>query len=257
MDQNLLGKPFVVTGATSGIGFSAAQALAGQGASVIGTGRSIERSHQAQIQINRFNPDNPSIYLTGDLSLQSQVRALAESIQELLLQSGKNYLDGLVNNAGTFSNWQNLSPEGFETQWAVNHLAPFLLTLKLIPLLKAAPYARIITVNSGSHSGTHLNWEDIQLHRHYEGLRAYSQTKLANILFTCALNTRLAGCSTVRAFAVDPGLVKTDIGLKGTSILVQRFWKVRRAMGIPPEMPARGIVSMLEKPASFSSSENY
>ncbi len=90
-----------------------------------------------------------------------------------------------------------------------------------------------------------LNWSDIQLRRRYNGLRAYNQTKLANVLFTAELNRRLGAASRVRAFAADPGLVKTDIGLKGTPGLVKWIWERRRADGIPPEEAARGIVFLL------------
>jgi len=94
-----------------------------------------------------------------------------------------------------------------------------------------------------------LDWSDIQLRRRYNGLRAYSQTKLANVLFTAELNRRLGATSSVRAFAADPGLVKTDIGLKGMPRLVQWIWQQRRAGGISPEAAAQGIVFLLGEPS--------
>ena len=185
------------------------------------------------------------VFCTADLTLQSEVRRLAGEIRRITSAAGHAALDGLVNNAGTFTYWLTLTAEGFETQWALNHLAPFLLTRELLPLLEAAPTARVVTVSSGSHYHTRLNWSDIQLRHHYNGLLAYKQAKLANVLFTAELNRRLAPTSPVAAFAADPGLVNTEIGLKGTPGLVRWIWQRRRAGGIPPAEAARGIVFLL------------
>jgi NAD(P)-dependent dehydrogenase (short-subunit alcohol dehydrogenase family) len=178
-------------------------------------------------------------------------------IGKVLAGRRTGWLDGLVNNAGTFTYWLTLTAEGFETQWALNHLAPFLLTLELLPLLEAAPSARVVTVSSESHAHTRLNWDDIQLRRHYNGLQAYKQTKLANILFTAELNRQLGPSSRVRAFAADPGLVQTDIGFKDTPGIVRWVWGRRRAMGISPDEAARGIVHLLEEASVQRSPEMY
>ncbi len=257
METNLSGKTYLVTGATSGIGLAAAEILLRQGASVIGVGRSTGRCQEAENRLRRAYPGAEISYLVADLSTQGQVRALAAQVRALLSQRGANALDGLLNNAGTFTFWLTLTPEGFETQWAVNHLAPFLLTHELLPLLEAASAGRVVTVSSGSHYGTRLDWADPQLRRHYNGLRAYGSTKLANVLFTLELNRRLGPGSRLRAFAADPGLVKTDIGFKGTPAIVRWVWKQRRAAGIPPEESARGIVYLLTEPSIQDSGEVY
>ena len=101
-----------------------------------------------------------------------------------------------------------------------------------------------MTVSSDSHYAGRLNWADPQRRRRYNGLQAYEQSKLANVLFTLELNHRLGADSHVRAFAADPGLVKTDIGLKGTPGLVQRIWQLRRSGGISAEQSAAGIVKL-------------
>lgn len=246
MAFSVMEKTIVVTGATSGVGLATAEALVRQGAHVIGVGRSVQRCRAAEQKLAATGSIGGSVtYCTADLTLQSEVRRLATEIRSITGGRGRAALDGLVNNAGTFTYWLTLTSEGFETQWAVNHLAPFLLTLELLPLLKAAPAARIVTTSSESHAHTTLNWHDIQLRKRYNGLQAYSQTKLANVLFTAELNRRLGGASRVRAFAADPGLVRTDIGLKGTPGLVQWIWKRRRAGGIAPEEAARSIVFLL------------
>jgi NAD(P)-dependent dehydrogenase (short-subunit alcohol dehydrogenase family) len=238
-------KTIVVTGATSGIGLATAAALTSMGAHVIGVGRSAERCREAERRLRTVNPAADIAYCIGDLTLQSEVRRVAEDLRHVLAARGLGHLDGLVNNAGTFTYWLSLTAEGFETQWALNHLAPFLLTMELLPLLEAAPDARIVTVSSESHAHTRLNWSDIQLRRHYNGLQAYKQTKLANVLFTAELNRRLGPGSCVRAFAADPGLVQTDIGFKGTPGIVRWVWSRRRSMGISPEEAATGIVHLL------------
>jgi NAD(P)-dependent dehydrogenase (short-subunit alcohol dehydrogenase family) len=245
MEGLLAGKTIVVTGATSGIGLAAAERLARLGASVIGVGRSEERCQEAQDRLLRSNLGASVIYYVADLALQSQIRALGGEIREVLAASGKVGLDGLVNNAGTFTWWLTLTPEGFEMQWAVNHLAPFLITHELLPLLRSAPAARVITISSASHYHGRLNWDDLQLRRHYNGLRAYENTKLANVLFTLEFNRRIGPTSQIRAFAADPGLVKTDIGLKGTPALVRKVWQWRRRGGVSPEKSAAGIVLLL------------
>lgn len=257
METDLSDKTFVVTGATSGIGFAVASALSVRGAAVIGVGRSTERCRLAAHQLRSLNPKSQVDYLSADLSIQSEVRRLAGQIQTLLAARDKTALDGLLNNAGTYAYWLTLTPDGVELQWAVNHLAPFLLTCQLLPLLQAAPCARVVTVSSASHYGARINWSDPQLRRRYDGLQAYGNTKLANVLFTQALNQRLGTASTVRAFAADPGLVKTDIALKGTPPIVNWFWKIRRSGGISPAETAVGIVFLLTEPGIQNSPACY
>jgi len=257
MTLELTNKTYVVTGATSGIGLATAEALARAGAGVIGVGRSVERCREAEVHLRNLAHGAPIHYLTADLSVQSELRRLAEQITGQLAADGKSGLDGLVNDAGTFTYWLTLTPDGIEMQWAVNYLAAFLLADLLLPVLKAAPMGRVVTVSSDSHYGARLDWNDPQLRRRYDGLRAYGNTKLADVLFTLELNRRLGKGSHVHAFAVDPGLVKTDIGLKGTPALVQWVWKVRRSGGTPAEVPARCITYLLAEPSLQDSGEVY
>jgi len=240
MTDALIGKTYLVTGATSGIGLACAEMLAAEGARVFGAGRSVERCRAAEQRLRALHPDADIMYFVADLSLQSEVRGLAARVRE-----AAPALDGLVNNAGTFTYWLELTREGFETQWAVNHLAPFLLTLELLPLLEAAPAGRVVTVSSDSHYGARITWDDPQLRRRYNGLGAYGRTKLANVLFTLELRRRLGPDSRVRAFAADPGLVKTEIGFKGTPPLARWIWDLRRSAGISAGESARGIVYLL------------
>ena len=116
---------------------------------------------------------------------------------------------------------------------------------------------RAFTISSASHYHTKLNWDDIQLRRHYNPLRAYNQTKLANLLFTVELDRRLRSDSNVRAFAADPGLVDTEIGLKSNSFLARRIWDIRRRGGVTPQAAASGIVYLAAEPSIQGAREVY
>ena len=255
MEPSLSGKIIVVTGVTAGIGLATAGQLLQRGAFVIGVGRSAERCEQTQSCLLSLAPGARAVCLTADLSEQSAVRSVAGQIRQVARQAGSGGIDALVNNAGIFRYWLALTSEGFEMQWAVNHLAPFLLTHELLPLLKASPLSRVVTVSSGSHYHTHLRWDDIQLRRRYNGLLAYKQTKLANVLFTAEFNRRVN--TRVRAFAADPGLVNTDIGAKTDSILSRWIWNIRRKGGISANESAKGIVFLVSEPCLQDSQEIY
>ncbi|MEZ0395555.1 MAG: SDR family NAD(P)-dependent oxidoreductase [Anaerolineales bacterium] len=245
-------KLFVVTGATSGIGLAVTEALVKQGVFVIGVGRNPERAAALEARLR-----GGCRLLTADLALQSQVRALAAALRGEVEAAGRRWLDGLINNAGVFTFRRTLTAEGIEMQWAVNHLAPFLLTNELLPLLAAAPQARVVTVSSGSHYRTRLRWHDLQLRRFYNGLLAYKQTKLCNVLFTLELRRRLGPGSRVQAFAADPGLVFTEMGFKGNPRLVRWIWALRRRGGITPAESAAGIVFLALEPSIQQAAEIY
>jgi NAD(P)-dependent dehydrogenase (short-subunit alcohol dehydrogenase family) len=250
MENPIKEKTIVITGVTSGIGLAVAEGLAAQGAALIGVGRSPTRCKQIEAALRSLHPDGKRVtVLVAELSIQANVRALAQDIIRQLAAWDTTGLDVLINNAGTVPFWQTYTSEGFDTQWAVNHLAPFLLTHELLPSLKAARQARVITVSSGSHYNTRLNWKDIQLSRHYNLLRAYKQTKLANVLFTAELNRQLGAGSNVRAFAADPGLVNTEIGLKSNSFIARWVWNLRRRGGISARQSATGIIYLATEPS--------
>lgn len=258
MDSSLPRKTFVVTGATSGIGLAVTQQLLQHSHSVIGVARSLERCAAQEAALQAYCSTGARVcMLTADLSLQSEILRLVPEIASVLSGWQAPCLDVLINNAGAVPFWQTFTAEGFDLQWALNHLAPFLLTLELLPLLKQAPAGRVVTVSSGSHYGSKLKWEDIQLRRHYNALRAYSQTKLANVLFTVELDRRLRKDSRVRAFAADPGLVNTEIGLKSNSFLARWAWDIRRRGGITPAESARGIVFLATEPSIQEANDLY
>lgn len=157
-------------------------------------------------------PDANVHLRTADLSLMREVRILADGLRRDLPR-----LHVLVNNAGVILGRRRVTAEGLETTFATNHLAPFLLTNLLLDTLRASAPSRVITVSSAAHRTGRMHWGDLQLVRGYLGLRAYSQSKLANILFTRALARRLEGTG-VTANCLHPGFVATNLG-QGTYIL--------------------------------------
>lgn len=248
-------KTVVITGASSGIGWQSALEFCRCGASVIGVGRDAERCEEARRRILSLVPNARIRFLTADLSRQSEIHQLARQIQDLLEQSSQK-LDILVNNAGTFVDRLILTEDGVEKTIAVNHLAPFLLTYLLLPQLKACPGSRVITVSSGSHYRTVIHPARLRKPLVYNCLWAYKVSKLCNVLFSLELNEQMNGGSP-KAFAVDPGLVNTEIGLKGTAPLVSFVWKLRQKKGVEATIPAATVLYVAASPETANSAEVY
>lgn len=235
-EYDLSGKNIIITGATSGIGLAAAKQLAASNAFVIGVGRSAERNQQALDRILSLYPQGKVKYLLADLSSQSQVRTLADEIKGLL---NKKCVDVLVNNAGVYLEKKQITKDGIEKTFAVNHLAPFLLTQALRPLLSEAEKGRVLSVSSYSHYTTPLCLNRIADPWLYIGLLAYKRSKLCNVLFTYEFNRRFEG---ITAFAVDPGLVNTAIASKGSKGISHLVWRSRRKQGTSPDVPTKTIM---------------
>jgi len=241
----------VVTGATAGIGLAAAAELAAKGICVIGVGRNAQRCDSARGFVQKSCPDAQIEYMLCDLSSQAQIRDLAARIRERL-----NRLDILINAAGAVSSRFTTTQDGIELQLAVNHLAPFLLTRELLPLLKNSPRARVVTVSSDSHYGARLDFSDLQMKKRYSCLKQYRRVKLCNILFSAELNRRTAGFG-LKAFAADPGLARTEIGLKGTSGKEKLFWTLRMRGGKDPKVPGEAIAWLATEPSLSACEEVY
>ena len=254
-ESKLSGKVCVVTGATSGIGLAVALSLAGRGGRVLGIGRDPGRAEAARALVaeaaKAAGGPEPR-YELADLSLMAEVSGLARRIAEREAR-----IDVLVNCAGIYVDRRILTAEGLETQFAVNHLAPFLLTKSLLPLLEAAPEGRVITVSSDSHYYGWIRWRDPSLGRCYLGLWAYEQSKLANVLFSYELARRLGPSSRVRVAVADPGLANTSMGEKHGSSLASLFWSLRRKFGTPATVPAEAIASLAALPEGQLTSGLY
>ncbi len=244
-------KTIVITGATSGIGRAAAQEMAARGWQVVGIGRSQEKCDAAVADISAKCPGSRPVYFTGDLSLQREVNRLADEVIAYLDKNHAGRLDVLLNNAGCVKDWYIATEDGYETQFAVNHLAGFLLAHRLLGALMKAECGRVLTVSSGSHYKTLVRWNDIMHKRGYNCLLVYKQSKLCNVLFTHEFNRRYKD-TPVRAYAVDPGLVNTDIGKKGTGGFISWFWGIRSKYGTPASEPAKTISYLCQQGKDFS-----
>lgn len=239
-------KVVVVTGASSGIGFQAALDFARLGALVILSGRDKTRCQIARDRILESYPQASVEYLVADLSSQTQVRRLAEEIKTFLANEGKK-LDVLVNNAGLYSSNRKTTEDGIELTFAVNHLAPFLLTHLLLPQLGGKTDGRVITVSSNSHYRVRLNPAYTHDPRVYIGIWAYGVSKLGNVLFSAEFNRR-ANTPNLHAWAVDPGLVNTDIGLKDRGFFTRLVWRSRQKHGTGADVPSRTILHLASAP---------
>ncbi len=233
-------KTVLITGATGGIGFATARDLAGRGYTVILHGRNREKVEAAAASILERKADAQLKTVVADLGELSQVRQLAEEVKAMAPR-----LNVLINNAGVWNSKQELTAEGVEKTFAINHLAYFLLTKLLMPSLRAAPGSRVVCVASDSHKQIKgMFFDNINLDGNYHGLRSYAQSKLANVLFCYEYNRQRPSDDYPTIFAVQPGLVQTDIGIKGNTWLHSVAWKVRRRMS-GNKTPAQGAATSI------------
>ena len=204
--MQLQGKEIVVTGGTDGIGKVAAGELAKAGASITIVGRDAAKGEAVVGELRELAGHDHVGFIRGDLSAQADVRAAAEALKARLKR-----IDVLLNNAGAFFQSRELSPDGIEKTFALNHLGYFLMTALLLDRLKGSTPARIVNVASGAHVGGKLDFDDLQNAKAYSGWRAYQQSKLANIYFTYELARRVEGTG-VTANCLHPGFVATRFG---------------------------------------------
>ena len=230
------GSPAVlVTGASSGIGRATALGLARMGAHVAIVGRDQERTEAAARDIRDAGGVMVDV-LIADLSSQAEVRRIAaEALQRL------PRIDVLINNVGGYWNSRHVTADGLERTFAVNHLAPFLLTNLLLGRLKQSAPARVVTVSSNAHRTGRIDFDDLQGERSYSGSRAYDQSKLANVLFAYELARRLRGTG-VTSNALHPGVVRTSFGADDPAG-VQRF--VVPLLRPLMKSPARGAATSI------------
>ena len=222
----------LITGATSGIGLAAARDLASRGWRLLVVARSSERGEEA---CRAIGPTAEP--LVADLASQAQVRALAGEVRRRT-----DRLDVLVNNAGLTVGDHQLTEDGVEMTFAVNHLAPFLLTVLLRELLVASAPARVVTVASAAHRGHRLDLAALARREWSTGWRAYGESKLANILFTRELARRLEGTGVV-ATCLHPGVVRTGFARQGP-LAIRWFFKLAGLFLLSPEQGAETLVHL-------------
>ncbi len=210
---NLSEKIIMVTGANSGIGKEAVLQLAERGARVVMVCRNRERGEPALAEIKAKSGNDTLELMTADFESQQQIRDLADEYKRT-----HDRLDVLVNNAGLYLSKRHETEDGIEATWAVNHLAPFLLTNLLLDVIKGSAPARIVTVASDAHRAGTLDFDDLEMKEKYRWIAAYAQSKLANVLFTYELARRLEG-SGVTATCMHPGTVATGIWNRNKNVL--------------------------------------
>src|SRR3984893_3641928 len=233
--QHLYGKTGLILGATNGIGRVTAVGLAGMGAELFLTYRDKARADETIAEI-RQNTGNDKIHLLkADLGSQRQVRVAAAEF----IATGKP-LHVLINNAGLGNTSKTMTADGIETVFAVNHLAYFLLTMLLLDCIKRSAPARIVNVASEAHRFGTINFDDLGGERHYRMFGAYSQSKLANILFTYELARRLAG-SGVTVNCLHPGGIASGLWTND-GLLAQLIMKAAKPFLKTPEQGARTTI---------------
>jgi NAD(P)-dependent dehydrogenase (short-subunit alcohol dehydrogenase family) len=235
--QPVRDKVVVITGASSGLGLETAKQLAGQGAEIVMIVRDRTRGGHARSQIAEVATGKSPVLLGADLSVQADIRRVAQQIRDRY-----DHIDILINNAGNAFNHRELSPDGIELTWAINQLAPFLLTELLLPLIVRAPAGRIVNLTTNVYSHK-LDLDNLQGERKYSWMGAYRISKLGLVLFTTELARRVKD-SGVSVVLVSPVGTKTNFGGGGPSGLLGVMFSVMKHTPATktPDQSAQGIV---------------
>lgn len=221
----------LVTGATDGIGRATAIGLARRGAHLLVHGRSPERAAPVVDEIRQAGGTADAV--VADFASLDAVRRMAQQVRETQAR-----LDVLINNAGVHMKRRELSADGYEMTFQVNHLAHFLLTVDLLPLLEASAPARIVNVSSQLHRRGQIHFDDLHHERDYDGYTAYANSKVANVLFTHSLARRLAGRG-VTANALHPGVISTKllhVGFGGGGDPVEEGARTSILLALSPDL---------------------
>lgn len=232
------GKISLITGSTSGIGKATAASLAAKGSFVIIVGRNENKGENVVAEIKAKMHNDNVFFEACDLADQA-------SISDFAYRINKNYprVDVLINNAGCFTEKIQFTNDGIESQFGINHIAHFLLTHLLMPSLNKSEAARIVNVSSDAHYRGTMNFTDLYFQQKYSAIKAYAQSKLANVLFTYELNRKLKANNhhTITVNALHPGEIKTQLVEKNDNKLFGLAWKL-----------AKPIMQSVEKGAQTS-----
>ncbi len=240
-DLTYLQKTALVTGSTNGIGKVTAFELARQGYRVLLTSRDPAKGEKVLEELKAQSGNDALELFVGDLSSMSEVRRIALEVREKHPK-----LHVLVNNAGGLFNQRQTTVDGFETTFAFNHLAYFLLTNLLLPSLKAAGNARVVIVSSSGNRFATMRWNDLQFSTRYSGWFVYGQSKLMNVLFANALARRLGG-TDVTSNSLHPGVVDTGFG-KTSAGLNRLVGRAANLFSITPEKGAENSLYLATSP---------
>ncbi len=251
VNTNMQGKVCLLTGATSGIGKATALGLAQMGATVVMVSRDRARGEAVQGEIKTKSGNDAVDLLLADLSAQQSIRQLVENFQQHYTQ-----LHVLINNAGLFMLRRRTTVDGLEMTFAVDYLAPFLLTNLLLDVLKASAPARIVNVSSATQEAGYIKLDDLQAEHHYRPMRAYEQSKLAVVLFTYELARRLQGTG-VTANCLHPGFVATNIGQSGMGPASRIVTRLIFSFGISPQEGAKTSLYLASSPEAEGVTGKY
>lgn len=249
-EKDMRGKVCIVTGSNSGIGKVTARVLAMRGATVVMICRNPDKANPVLEEIKTGSGNDKVELLLADLSKMGDIRSVAEEFK-------KKYdrLDVLINNAGVIVSKRTLTEDGYETTFAVSHLAPFLLTHELLDILKASAPSRVINVSSEGHRLGTINFNNLQGEKFYNFMLAYGSAKLAEIMFTYEMAGRIDG-SGVDVNALHPGGIASNFGIKSGG-LVGLSMKLSRPFLISSEKGARTSLYLATSPEVEGTSGKY
>ncbi len=249
--MTLAGKDIVVTGATDGIGKVTARELAKLGATVTIVGRNAAKGEAVVREMREKLGYDRVSFVAGDLSTRRGAKAAADGIKGRIKK-----LDVLVNNAGAMFQKRELTEDGIEKTFALNHMGYFWLTAALLDLVKAVPAGRIVTVASAAHQGAKLDLEDLQNEKRYSGWVAYGQSKLANIYFNYELARRLQGTG-VTANCLHPGFVASRFGDNNGGVVKLVIGLAKSVAAISEDNGAKTSVYLASSPEVEGISGKY
>ncbi len=245
------GKVCVITGATSGIGLVAAERLAAVGARIVLVARDAARGEAALGRIRSRAAQGSATIHYADLARLAEMSRVAEAIA-----ASEPRVDVLINNAGAMFQTRQVTEDGLERTFALNHMAYFVLANRLRDRLAVAAPSRVVSVASDAHRGNVLDFDDLQSTRNYRGFRVYGRSKLANILFTRELARRLAGTG-VTANCLHPGFVATRFGDNNGGLFRVGLGLAKRFFALSPEEGAETIVYLASSPGVAEVSGGY
>src|SRR5437764_1570701 len=251
VNSSMQGKICMVTGANSGIGKATALELAQMGATVVMVCRDRARGEQARSEITTTSRNTAVDLLLADLSSQQSIRQLVETFQHHY-----PHLHVLINNAGVAFPGRRETVDGLEMTFAVNFLAPFLLTNLLLDMLKASAPARIVNVSSNSHEAGYIQMDNLQSKNPYRSMRVYGQSKLALVLFTYELARRLEGTG-VTVNSLHPGFVATQFGQRDVGPAFRLLVKGIGSFGASPQEGAKTSIYLASSPEVEDVTGNY
>lgn len=251
MAKELDGKVFLITGATEGIGKAAALSFAKGGATLVLVGRNREKTERTVTDLRAASGNEAITHLLGDMSKIADVRTVAEGFRRK-----HDRLDVLVNNAGAVFNDYSLSADGIEMTFALNHVGYFVLTVALLDLVRKTPGARIVSTSSGAHRGGKVNLDTIVKRNGKAGFSSYSDSKLANILFTRELARQLDG-SGATANCMHPGFVRTGFGMNNPGWMASVISVASSLFARTPEKGAETLVWLATSPEAAQHNGQY